>query len=422
MASYEDTVDEPLNIVYGAFGDWGETLTDTAEMDQSFGWYLYATRQIDELVQWRESFVKQITWHTTLVQRIGLSVPFLKYYIGASLTQAMTVTQTDAYYAYAVRELDEEVRIAQTAGFGLKYVATLAQALALRDRMKSYDGTTLVETFTLADVARMFQYVEIVEGLGLTDQVLMPWKVYSTVAEQMQMADALARYLGARVDDVVAVIETLARKRRLQPELSQSVTVVDTLSRGFLLRVDASESIEITPSDALKMIFRPTLADAVEIVSFYLDPEGVTTWAVNLSHGGVSEYTNYNFNSFAQLGNKYIAASEDGLYELDGDDDDGEDIIARVKSGMLQFGKSNYASFKGIYLGVRGDGQYVLKLVTGDDKSYTYQVTARSMTTTKVNVGKGLRARYFSYELISTGQDFDLDSIEFLPLVARRRV
>ena len=44
------------------------------------------------------------------------------------------------------------------------------------------------------------------------------------------------------------------------------------------------------------------------------------------------------------------------------------------------------------------------------------------MKTTKVNMGKGLRARYFAYELISTGQDFDLDSVEFVPLVAQRRV
>ena len=44
------------------------------------------------------------------------------------------------------------------------------------------------------------------------------------------------------------------------------------------------------------------------------------------------------------------------------------------------------------------------------------------MKTTKVNLGKGLRARYFAFELVSTGQDFDLDTLEFIPLVAQRRV
>ena len=59
---------------------------------------------------------------------------------------------------------------------------------------------------------------------------------------------------------------------------------------------------------------------------------------------------------------------------------------------------------------------------TGDGKTYTYAVVGKDMQTTKVHMGKGLRARYFAFELISTGQDFDLDDIEFMPLVAQRRV
>jgi hypothetical protein len=39
-----------------------------------------------------------------------------------------------------------------------------------------------------------------------------------------------------------------------------------------------------------------------------------------------------------------------------------------------------------------------------------------------VPLGKGLRARYFSFELISDGADFDMDAIEFIPLVSHRRV
>ena len=67
-------------------------------------------------------------------------------------------------------------------------------------------------------------------------------------------------------------------------------------------------------------------------------------------------------------------------------------------------------------------GDIILKLDTGDGKTYTYQTVIQDMQSTKVRFGKGLRARYFSFELISTGPDFDLDTVEFLPLVAQRRV
>jgi hypothetical protein len=136
----------------------------------------------------------------------------------------------------------------------------------------------------------------------------------------------------------------------------------------------------------------------------------------------VTEYSNYQFNSFAAMGSKYLGANENGLYELNGDDDDGEDIIAQIKSGFAQWAGARFTLFKGIYLGVRGEGDFVLRLTTGDGSTYNYGVSTRNMRSTKVHLGKGLRARYFAFELISTGQDFDLESIEFVPLIADRRV
>jgi hypothetical protein len=44
------------------------------------------------------------------------------------------------------------------------------------------------------------------------------------------------------------------------------------------------------------------------------------------------------------------------------------------------------------------------------------------MRSTKFHMGKGQRSRYFAFELISAGQDFDLDTLEFVPLVVQRRV
>ena len=65
----------------------------------------------------------------------------------------------------------------------------------------------------------------------------------------------------------------------------------------------------------------------------------------------------------------------------------------------------------------------VLQLTTGTGETYVYAARSRPMQTTRINLGKGLRARYFKYELEAVdGHDFDLDSIEFLPLVAQRRV
>jgi len=61
-------------------------------------------------------------------------------------------------------------------------------------------------------------------------------------------------------------------------------------------------------------------------------------------------------------------------------------------------------------------------LQTGDGRQYTYAVQPRYMETARVNMGKGLRARYFSWTLTTVSVDYDLHSIEFVPLVAQRRI
>ena len=89
---------------------------------------------------------------------------------------------------------------------------------------------------------------------------------------------------------------------------------------------------------------------------------------------------------------------------------------------MFQVAGSHFTSFKAAYIGVRGAGDYLLKLVSGEGQEYIYRLTAQSMKSARVNFGKGLRSRYFSYELQNIDQDFDLDTIEFLPIGANRRV
>lgn len=63
--------------------------------------------------------------------------------------------------------------------------------------------------------------------------------------------------------------------------------------------------------------------------------------------------------------------------------------------------------------------------VTAEGKSYTYQARASSdqMQTQRVDFGRGLRANYFTLELMNEGgADFDLDIIELAATELIRRI
>lgn len=239
----------------------------------------------------------------------------------------------------------------------------------------------------------------------------------------MRLSDSLAQFLGADVAVSMALAETLLATRTTTQIATETVEVEDNILPRLLIRLAAAENIEITAEEAIGMLFRPELLERFEVTAAHIAPSGsFTTWVMNARNAAVSEYTSYEFNSFARLGNRYVAASATGLYELLGDTDDGADIIGRIMGGFMQFGGTKLSRLSAAYIAARGEGDFVLRIETADGAVYNYQVGTRDMRSTKFHMGKGQRARYFAYELISAGQDFDLDTLEFVPVVVQRRV
>lgn len=281
----------------------------------------------------------------------------------------------------------------------------------------------------------------IAEGLGLAEQ----WSVGEAVlvAEQLGLAAVLgsvgtfgvelretlgisaelARFLGADVTEGIGIEAVGSVVARLAGSITEGLGVEAAVSPRLLIHVTVEESLGLDPEAVLGAIFSPEIVEGVGFSIGHLAPDGsFTTWVMNARSGAVTEYDNYVFNSFARIGNKYVGASSSGLYELLGDDDEGTAIIPVLKSGFMQFGSTQLSRLKAAYVATRSAGDFVLRIETGDGATYDYACSTRDMRSTKVHMGKGQRARYFAFELIGAGEDFDLDTLEFVPIVLQRRV
>jgi hypothetical protein len=321
------------------------------------------------------------------------------------------------------RIISEVVHMQATVTPNLRYSWTVAEQIFMAQALRTAVPVVLNAGIGVAPVLSTSIAVTVLQGLGIAATPLPSLKYTETLLQGIGVSPALRNFFGGALSDGIGVTSTLAKQFRAQPILADSIGIAPALSNHFYIRVTINEHIGVDDSDVLQMIYDGQLADGIEIVAGYVSPDGqFTTWVINTRTGAVSEYSNYAFNSFAKIGNRYFGASSTGLYQLTGDDDNGADIIANIKSGYAEWGGSKFTMFKAAYLGVHGAGDYVLKLVTGDGKTYTYGISGRDMRSTKVHVGKGIRTRYFAFELTSTGQDFDLDTIEFVPLVVERRV
>ncbi len=305
----------------------------------------------------------------------------------------------------------------QIGNASLADVVNLVEAIYLGRQESLSDGVGV------NDSAQLQWLVILLEALGLAGSAEAAARYRIGLVQGIKLLDSLAQFFGADVLETLGVGESLLANALKMSGLVDAITIQEAVTPTFLLSVTAADAIRITPADAVRMLFNPTLEEGVEISAGFIAPNGsFTTWAMNTRSGAVTEYDNFAFNSFGTIGGRYYGASDQGLYELLGDDDDGADIIGTIKGGLMQFGGTQLSRLKEAYIAVRNGGGFVLKITTGDGLSYTYGVDARSMRSTKVHMGKGQRARYFAYELTSLGQDFDLDTLEFVPIVVQRRV
>lgn len=150
-----------------------------------------------------------------------------------------------------------------------------------------------------------------------------------------------------------------------------------------------------------------------------------TTLVMHTERGALSQYVNYPFNSFCVVDGVYLGASEDGLFALTGDTDDGAIIEASARLGITDFGTSHHKRIERVYVGLRTDGRMVLRVVTDDTKTRDYLVQrapSEALHGAQVNLGRGLEARYWQFELRNQdGCDFSADMLEMKPIKLRRR-
>lgn len=320
--------------------------------------------------------------------------------------------------------IEQYAAMASTMSIHAQYKLALAEAARVSELARAGRPVTIEESATLDWAVGVVQGCTIAEKLKISDLLNRSVKFGMTITQRARVHDALARFLSADVSETITASEAMLALSRHFATINETGDISEELVPRLILKVEAHDDGVFDDAFNISMIYNEEIREQIVFtVAIAMPDGGVTTWAINTITGAVTEYENYEFNSFAQLGVHYLGASEGGLYALDGDDDEGDPIIARLKSGMLQFGGSLYSGIKAAYIGMRStEGSVVyLKIETKTEGTRVYKGVVQPETT-KVRLGKGLRARYYSWELVTTGQDFDLDNIEFLPLVAQRRV
>jgi hypothetical protein len=203
-------------------------------------------------------------------------------------------------------------------------------------------------------------------------------------------------------------------------DMQTQLLVVREAYASILSQIDTNVNpvvILVTDSSAISTII-VTVSDQTESADSW------ASWVVNYETDAHWRYDNFEYNSFATFNGKTFGCKDDGVYELTGASDAGVAIDAKITTPVSDFDSSLKKRMLKAYLGVKSDGDMVLKVLAEGGNVYYYGVdnTRSSVGGTRVNVGRGLTSRYWQFELMnSEGSDFELDAIEFFPVITSRR-
>jgi hypothetical protein len=155
--------------------------------------------------------------------------------------------------------------------------------------------------------------------------------------------------------------------------------------------------------------------------------EAYRTWVLNLRNNALTEYDNFEFNSFALFNGVYLAAGPGGIVELGTQDlDDTAEIDARVRTGSVDYGSSYMKRVPRLYVAGELPGDLHFRSITSEDGERTYILHSNGMAgdqQRRVPIGKGPKSLHWQFELENiAGGDFRLSRVMPYPQELRRRI
>jgi hypothetical protein len=360
---------------------------------------------------------------------------FRKYIEGIAPPQDIDVTaeitldvEVTLYYGLLA---DDVVRVKDST------LTNFQQALELVSGSTALSELVGALVITQEDALSIGDSVDFTYTLQVLEALRVVADTQTFFAAAQMVTDALTALTSTReatadVLEVAAALESvfteqLTRVAQLLDELESVTDVTAQLQLGVLLL----DEQEISDDTSVLAMYQALVSDDVGAHIFLrFGDEQYTGWVMNTEgEKPLSEYTNFNFNSFCRIGNTYYAAADEGIYTLGGDTDADAQIDAALTTMMLDFGSPTMKRVQAAYIGYTANGKLLLKVrsvtegVLNEQWYEAKDLPAQAPREQMVRLGRGARSRYWQFELVNVdGADFEVNTLELHPVYLNRRV
>lgn len=329
--------------------------------------------------------------------------------------------------------LNEFMGVASTVLSQSNLTVSKTEQMVLQDALRVHLELVLADTFSGGDTLDYCALTIVVESLSAVATPISSSQLFGALAEVLSAADLLARGQLETVSESLTVSETLALVSSVYRESLEQLSATATTNDSLFVFAALSETVALDTSLSAQQVLYQLVQEGLSLsIRLLADNEWYTGWVMNTELLAPSEYQNVPFNSVCRLGDKYLAASDSGIYELSGSTDAGNQVATLLQTGVLDFGTNQLKRIEAMYLGYSATGQLKLRVdlaVRGEQQTYWYNVDANYIgkggapTNGRVLLGKGMNSLYYRFSLTnSEGCDVLINQLSILPAVTTRRV
>lgn len=189
----------------------------------------------------------------------------------------------------------------------------------------------------------------------------------------------------------------------------------------YVDQTGASEAA--TDASALAQAIMSVIADSKLIThsTAYYDGLALDAWTINVGNSAVGRYTEFDHNGIAYVNGKTYVTNDDGVFELTGTTDDGQNQKVFVETGLEQPGEfisyPRYAYVIGKIPEAVAQAALGMTFYISDDdgERYDYPIPASTgvRKTGRVQFGRGLRVRFIQYAMMGEiNEELQVTAIE----------
>ena len=268
----------------------------------------------------------------------------------------------------------------------------------------------------------------ITDQARITDEVLGHRAGQSTVTDQARIADYSYQAATDLVEDTAVASGQASGTLQALDVVADAAAVldgVDDTSTTATVAVTETASVSDGVTDSLS---------AADVVSEWLligdhvlgeGSEAGQAWTACVDGWAMSRYAPYTFTRLVVIDGIMYGESDAGVFALSGGS---EQIEAKVVTGRIDMSGGPLTRPVAAYLEYELEGEADMSVTTtqtGMPATYTYPLpneVAEHLANGRIQFGRGLRGRHFSFELRMSGQRGYINDLSVMAQQVRRRV